>query len=270
VADPTVLESLAMLIARSHHVVVLTGLQIGGPPDQEATSGRGEWADRASLEALLTNPSDFWDYYYPQALRIAGRVPGEAHDALARLQAAGLITAIITQAVDRLHRRAAPGATGEIVEVHGTVTVIRCGRCGERYGLPEAAALIAADADGVPRCTAPGCGFPLRPAGTLWGEPLIADAVTRAWDLAARADCFIVVDSELRTVPMSLLPSVPLTRGMPLAMIGEIQTQYDRYAEITARGPSTATLTALADLLAPRQIDPPEALGRENDGAQPG
>jgi NAD-dependent deacetylase len=247
VSETTALESLAMLISRSRHVVVLTGLQIGGLAGQEETSGRGEWADRASLEALLTNPTDFWAYYYPQALKIAARAPGPAHDALARLHAAGLVTTIVTQAVDRLHRRAATHADAEIVEVHGTVTIMRCGRCGERYGLPEGEAMIAADADGVPRCTAPGCGFPLRPAGTLWGEPLIADAV-----------CFLVVDSELRTVPMSLLPSVPLTRGMPLAMVGDIHTQYDRYAEIIARGSSATTLTALADLLAPRQIHPPE------------
>lgn len=261
-SETTDLESLAMLIARSDHVVMLTGLQIGAPAGNEEQSGRGEWADRASLEALLTNPSDFWAYYYPQAIAVASRVPGPAHDAIARLQAAGLVTSIITQAVDRLHRRSALDPAREIVEVHGTITLIRCGRCGERYGLPEAEAMIASDIDGVPRCSAPGCGFPLRPAGTLWGEPLIADAVTRAWDLAARADCFVVVDSELRTVPMSLLPSVPLTRGKPLAIIGDIHTQYDRYAQIIARGPSTSTLTGLADLLAPRQIRPSDATGQ--------
>jgi NAD-dependent deacetylase len=245
-----------MLVARSSRVVVLTGLQIGGPVDQEDSS-RGEWADRASLEALLTNPSDFWTYYAPQAKRICAREPGPAHVALARLHAAGLVAAIVTQAVDRLHRRVAIDPRAEIVEVHGTVTLVRCGRCGERYGLPEAEVMISSDPEGVPRCTAPGCGFPLRPAGTLWGEPLIAEAVSRAWDLAAEADLFLIVDSELRTVPMSLLPSVPLTRKMPVAMIGDIPTQYDRYAELILRGSAAETLTGLAELLAPGEISPP-------------
>ena len=39
-----------------------------------------------------------------------------------------------------------------------------------------------------------------------------------------------MLDSDLRTAPISLLPSVPLTRGVPLVLVGETPTQYDRYA----------------------------------------
>ena len=67
----------------------------------------------------------------------------------------------------------------------------------------------------MPRCTTAGCAYPLRPEGTLWGEPLPRAAVERAWELAAEADAFVVLDSDLRTAPISLLPSVPLTRGAP-------------------------------------------------------
>jgi hypothetical protein len=34
-------------------------------------------------------------------------------------------------------------------------------------------------------------------------------------------------------------------------MVGEAPTQYDRYAALVLRGPSTPVLGALADLLAP-------------------
>ena len=50
---------------------------------------------------------------------------------------------------------------------------------------------------------------------------------------------------------MSLLPSVPLTRGVPLVMIGETPTQYDRYATVLIRDASEPVLVALADLIAP-------------------
>lgn len=255
---PKILEALATAFARSERTVVLTGLAIGGPLGQELENARGEWSERASLDALVTNPSDFWAFYHPHARHVAARTPGPGHHALARLQSAGLVHAIVTQAVDRLHRRASEhDPHAEIVEVHGTVTLVRCERCGERYGLGEVEPLIAAAADGVPRCSTPGCGFPLRPAGTLWGEPLVQEAVKRAWDLAGQADCFVVVDSELRTVPMSLLPSVPLTRGVPLAILTAGPTQYDRYAEVVTREPSVDVLVALADLLAPRHMSPP-------------
>ena len=103
----------------------------------------------------------------------------------------------------------------------------------------------------MPRCTTPGCGYPLRPEGTLWGESLPPQAIERAWEIAAEADAFFVLDSDLRTAPISLLPSVPLTRGAPLVLIGEEPTQYDRYAHTVIRAPSTDVIVAVADLLAP-------------------
>ena len=245
VSDP---EALAAVFLEAERTVVLTGLHLGGAESLDLTHAHGEWAQRASLEAFLTEPSRFWEYFYPTALTIAERRPGPAHDALARLERAGLVSALITQSVDRLHSRA---GSADPVEVYGTVLVMRCERCGERYGLPEVGALIDASDDGVPRCTTDGCGYPMRPEGTLWGEALPRRAVERAWEIAAEADAFVVLDSDLRTAPISLLPSVPLTRGAPLVLVGETPTQYDRYAHMVVRAPSTAIVTAVADLIAP-------------------
>jgi NAD-dependent deacetylase len=244
-SDP---HAVAAALLEADRAVVLTGLRLGGPEELDLTHGRGEWAVRASLEAFLTEPSRFWEYFYPTALAVAAREPTPAHRAIARLQRAGAVSALITQAVDRLHARA---GSPDVVEVHGTLLTERCERCGERYGLPEVGALIAAAPDGVPRCTTAGCAYPLRPEGTLWGEPLPRAAIERAWELAAGADAFVVLDSDLRTAPISLLPSVPLTRGVPLVVIGETPTQYDRYARILVRAPSSGLIGAVADLLAP-------------------
>ena len=162
-----------------------------------------------------------------------------------------MVSALITQAVDRLHARA-----GSTTRSRSTArcTVIRCERCGERYGLPEV---------GSPDRHRRGRGAalhhrraaatPLRPEGTLWGEPLPRAAVERAWELAAEADAFLVLDSDLRTAPISLLPSVPLTRGAPLLVVGETPTQYDRYAQTVVRSESASVITAVADLIAPRR-----------------
>ena len=241
-------EALAAAFLEADRAVVLTGLQLGGPESLDLTHAHGEWAQRASLEAFLTEPTRFWEYFYPTALTIAARHPGPAHDALARLERAGVVSALITQAVDRLHARA---GSRDPVEVHGTVLTLRCERCGERYGLPEVGSLIAVSPDGVPRCTTVECGYPLRPEGTLWGEALPRQAVERAWELAAEADAFFILDSDLRTAPISLLPSVPLTRGAPLILIGETPTQYDRYAQMVVRTPSAQIIAAVANLIAP-------------------
>jgi NAD-dependent protein deacetylase/lipoamidase len=247
--DPSVPDRLAALLLTARRAVILAGQRLGHPERVEA-SARGEWARRASLENLLTRPADFWDYYEPLAQDIARRQPEPVHTAIARLQQAGIVSALITQGVDRLHVRA---GSPDAVEVYGTALVARCERCGERYGLPEVSVLRRESADGVPRCSAEGCGYPLRPTGTLWNEPLPAAAVRRAWELAGETDCFVVLDSELRTAPLALLPSVPLRRGAPLVVIGEAPTRYDRYAALLARGPSPPAMIALADLLAPAQ-----------------
>lgn len=241
-------QRVATALLGAQHIVVLTGLHLGTPEEADLTHAQGDWAHHASLEILLTDPAAFWQFAHPAALEIARRVPEPGHAALARLQSAGFVSALITQAVDHLHTIA--GST-DVVEVHGNILTGRCGRCGERYGLGEIGVLIEAAGDGVPRCTTIDCAFPLRPAGTLWGEPLIEDAVRAAWEHATNADCFLVIDCDLRTVPMSLLPSVPLTRGVPLVMLGETATQYDRYASVLIRESSEPVLVALADLISP-------------------
>lgn len=242
---PSAGARLAEHLVGVEHTVLLTGQHMGRTERIESQA-RGEWARRANLEALLTHPADFWSFYLPLAQRVAARAPGAGHRALARLQAAGLVWAHITQSVDRLHQRSGGGGA---VEVYGNVLSARCERCAERYGLAEVADLVAGADDGVPRCTTPGCAFPLRPSGTLWNEPLPPDAVTRAWELGAQADLLVVLDSELRTAPMSLLPSVPLARGAPLIVVGDVATQYDRYAALVVRSPSPPVLGALLERL---------------------
>jgi NAD-dependent deacetylase len=247
-AAPADHEALAALLLDGGVTAVLTGLSPGRTEDPAISRDDGEWARHANLEAFLTEPAAFWRFYLPAAEAVAARAPGPAHEAVARLQAAGFVTHLITQSVDRLHNRA--GST-DVVEVYGNVVTCRCERCGDVYGLPEVRALAAPEPDGVPRCSAPGCRYPLRPAGTLWGEALPGPAVERAWEIAAAADVFVVLDSALRTIPISLLPSVPLTRGAVLVIVGETPTQYDRYARLVVRRPSAEVLPDLVPLLCP-------------------
>jgi NAD-dependent deacetylase len=237
------IERLQQLIADAERPLVLTGLGFGQDVDVELNAGQSDWADHASLETLLVEPARFWSYYYAAATEISTREPSAAHIALARLQAAGVISTIIAQSADHL---AAKAGASDVIEMHGNVLTATCERCNERYGLPEVGAFLEQADDGVPRCTNPGCGYPLRPSGTLWGEPLADDAVSRAWELAAKSDAFISIDSALRTIPVSLLPSVPLTRGVPLALIGRTPTQYDRYAQVVIRSAGAPIVEALA------------------------
>jgi NAD-dependent deacetylase len=243
------LDQLTAALLGADQTVVLAGQRLDPEGIAGAAKARDEWTRHADLDILTADPRRFWEHFLPAARSAAARAPSAAHLALVRLQAAGTIAAIVTQASDGLLERA---GAHNVVEIYGNVLSVRCERCGERYGLDEAAALVAGSADDIPRCTTTDCAFPLRPAGTLWNETLPRDAVEHAWDLAAECDLLVIIDSDLRTVPISLLPSVPLTRGAGVILIGATPTHYDRYARQVLRVPASAeTLTAVADRIAP-------------------
>lgn len=238
---------LADLMGSADRCVVMTGVRLGATADTEAEAAGTSWGEFSSLEVLLTDPTRFWENWFPRALEASGREPGPAHHALHRLEEAGVVKGIITQAVDHLHGKA--GST-DAIEVHANVLSCRCTRCQDVYALGEVQDLIDRSDDGVPRCTREGCGYPIRPTGTLWGEPLVEAAIIRAWDLAAWCDLFVILDTQLRTDPMAMLPSVPLRRGGKVAIVGTTPTRYDRYAKLVVRRPCPDVVVGVAELIA--------------------
>src|SRR4051794_20961702 len=98
-------QALAAALLEAERAVVPTGLRPGGPEERDGTPAGGGGAARAHLEASPPEPARFWQYSPPTALAIAAREPPPDHHALARLQRAGAVSALITQAVDRLHQR---------------------------------------------------------------------------------------------------------------------------------------------------------------------
>ncbi len=242
------IQRLAGMLAASERCVAMTGVRLGATEETEARAAGSAWGEAASLEVLLIEPGRFWANWLPRAVEASWRTVTPAHLALGRLHDAGIITAVITQAVDHLHAQA---SGGEVVEVHANVLSCRCERCDDVYALSEVQGLIEDSADGVPRCTREGCCYPLRPTGTLWGEPLIEAAIIRAWDLAATCDLFVIIDSQLRTDPMAMLPSVPLQAGIPVVIVGTTRTHYDRYATMVIPRPAPEVLPGVVDLLVP-------------------
>src|SRR3712207_5904525 len=120
------------------------------------------WRDWSS--DVCSSDLRFWHFYGDRFQTLEDKEPNGAHRALAELERRGMLDAVVTQNIDRLHRKA---GTRELVEVHGTIDHSSCLRCGAQFPLPEVRARLAADADGVPRCD---CGAPLKPDVVLFGE----------------------------------------------------------------------------------------------------
>jgi NAD-dependent deacetylase len=241
---------LAGLISQSEVVVALTGAGISVPsgiPDFR-TPGIGLWAnvdpmEVAHIDVFRRDPERFWHFYGDRFQRLESKRPNGAHEALARLEAAGKLTAVITQNIDRLHARA---GTRELVEVHGTIEHSSCLACLARYPIASVRSRLSADAAGVPRCD---CGRPLKPDVVLFGEYLPEDALRRAQALAASADLLLCVGSSLEVHPVGQLPALTLASGGQLAIVTQGRTPFDRDAAVKAGGDVVDELTAVVESL---------------------
>ena len=128
---------LAELIRTAGSVVALTGAGISVPsgiPDFRSPR-TGLWEnvdpmDVAHIDVFRRDPERFWRFYGERFQTLQHKRPNRAHEALARLEEAGLLTAVITQNIDRLHARA---GSRELIEVHGTIDHSSCLLCGCRY-----------------------------------------------------------------------------------------------------------------------------------------
>jgi NAD-dependent deacetylase len=249
-AIATETERLAAMIRESESVVALTGAGISVPsgiPDFR-TPRTGLWAkvdpmEVAHIDVFHRDPERFWHFYGERFQTLEHTQPNDAHRALARLERTGLLDAVITQNIDRLHDRA---GTRELVEVHGTIGHSSCLSCGSRYPLAEVRDRCGSDASGVPRCD---CGEPLKPDVVLFGELLPVAAITRAQELAAGADLLLCIGSSLEVYPVAQLPELTLAAGGRVAIVTLGTTPYDRRAAVRCGGDVVAELTAVTTLL---------------------
>src|SRR5207244_2881821 len=153
------------------------------------------------------------------------------------------LDAVVTQNIDMLHRKA---GTHALVEVHGTIEHSSCLSCGARYPLAEVRERLAHDAVSVPHCD---CGAPLKPDVVLFGEWLPADALDRAYALAAAADVLLCVGSSLEVHPIAQLPGVTLGAGGAVAIITQGPTPWDPHATVKLDGDVVDELEALVEPL---------------------
>jgi NAD-dependent deacetylase len=241
---------LAQLIGDAGSVVALTGAGISVPsgiPDFRSP-GTGLWAnvnpmEVAHIDVFRRDPARFWGFYGPRFQTLEENRPNRAHAALVELERVGLLEAVITQNIDRLHARA---GTERLVEVHGSIAQSSCLVCGLRYELGDVRARHEGAADGVPRCE---CGSALKPGVVLFGEFLPADAMARAEELAAGADLMLCIGSSLEVYPVAALPEMTLDAGGRIAILTQGPTPLDRRATVRMRGDVVEELEAVLGAL---------------------
>jgi NAD-dependent deacetylase len=241
---------VAELIREAGSVVALTGAGISVPsgiPDFRSP-GTGLWEnvdpmEVAHIEVFRRDPERFWHFYGDRFQSLGAKEPNAAHRALAQLERAGFVNAVITQNIDRLHAKA---GSRDLVEVHGSIEHSSCQRCRAEFPLAEVRSRQAADDAGIPRCD---CGSPLKPDVVLFGEYLPIAALTRAEQLAAGAGLMLCVGSSLEVYPVAQLPQTTLDAGGEIAIITQGATPYDGRAAARCDGDVEEEMTAITAAL---------------------
>ena len=237
---------LAGLVRGAGRVVALTGAGISVPsgiPDFRSP-GTGLWAnvdpmEVAHIDAWRADPERFWHFYGNRFQTLRDKQPNGAHRALVELERRGVLHGVVTQNIDRLHRRA---GTRELVEVHGTIATSSCLACRARFPLEEVQRRLEASPKSVPGCD---CGAPLKPDVVLFGEFLPDGALERAYALAAGADLLLCIGSSLEVHPIAQLPGVTRQAGGEVAIVTAGRTPWDARAAVKLEGDVVAELEAV-------------------------
>ena len=248
---PAGVAELATMLRESERAVALTGAGVSVPsgiPDFR-TPGTGLWEkvdpmEVAHVDAFRRDPDRFWSFYGDRFATLTEKRPNRAHEALAELERRGILRGVLTQNVDRLHRRA---GSVNVVELHGSIDWSVCMECGGKVSLERVLEALRR-APGAPECDA--CIAPLKPDVVLFGEMLPVEAMAEATALASEADVLLCVGSSLEVHPVASLPALTLERGGRVAIITQGPTSYDRDAAVKLEGDVVRELDALAAALA--------------------
>ena len=241
----TDLERLRLIILEANKVVFFGGAGVStdsGIPDFRGESGLYRVINQydAPPEEILSGrylnayPEKFYRYYKNEMI-YKNALPNAAHKSLARLEAEGKLTAVITQNIDGLHQAA---GSVNVIELHGSTLKNYCVRCGKRYPLA-----YVMDSEDVPYCGE--CGGIVRPNVILYGEGLESEPFYEAEMAIASADVMIVGGTSLTVYPAASL--VRKFHGKALVIINKTETPYDSYADLIIRTPISEALEFAID-----------------------
>jgi NAD-dependent deacetylase len=247
ISNSAAFSKAAELLCNARLAVALTGAGFSTPsgiPDFRS-KGTGLWEhddpmEVASLTTFENHPERFYGWIHSLSTSIWTAKPNPAHIALADLERAGVIKAVITQNIDGLHQLA---GSSNVFELHGTLRSMTCIRCHAKV---DSATVIPGfiSAGILPLC--PACQGLLKPDIVLFEEMLPEAAWGKAEQFCSSCDMILVVGSSLEVIPASRLPLLALEKGAHLVINNRTQTYLDPYADAILREDLAEIVPALA------------------------
>ncbi len=223
------IQMLQQMIDESSRIVFFGGAGVStesGIPDFRSVDGLYHQTYDYPPEVMLSHtfyekhPEEFFRFYRDKLLNLDAE-PNAAHLKLAELEAAGKLSAVVTQNIDGLHQKA---GSRRVYELHGSVLRNYCETCRKAYD-----AEFMLHSTGVPRCT---CGGRVKPDVVLYEEGLDNETVSGAIRAIAQADMLIVGGTSLVVYPAAGL--IQYYEGSRLVVINK--TEISAGADLTIYG----------------------------------
>ena len=260
-----------------NQVVVLTGAGVStasGIPDYRDESGA--WKHSRPMEYGDFIGSEFsrrryWARSAIGRIRFKAASPNQAHSALARLEALGKVSLLITQNVDQLHQRA---GSKRVVDLHGTLDQVVCLDCSARIMreavqhflmqhnplLENLASAPAPDGDSqleqidftkieIPYCH--DCGGILKPDVVFYGESVPPERVKTCFDAVGRADAMLIAGSSLMVYSGYRFTRRAHEIGLPIVAINRGVTRADDILTMKVEQDCGAVLEGLVEAIEP-------------------
>jgi NAD-dependent deacetylase len=221
------LEILKQWIAESKRIVFFGGAGVStesGIPDFRSVDGLYNQKFEYPPETIISHsffarkPEYFFRFYREKMLPL-GFEPNITHKTLARWEAEGKLSAVVTQNIDGLHQKA---GSKRVYELHGSVLRNYCMRCGKFYP-----AEFVKDCDGVPKCS---CGGTVKPDVVLYEESLNGRTLENSVAAIEDADLLIVAGTSLTVYPAAGL--INYYQGNRLVLINRDETPFDSEADL--------------------------------------
>jgi NAD-dependent deacetylase len=231
------MNALIEKLKKARRVAVFTGAGVStlcGIPDFRGPQGLYKQPDAErifDIEWFRRDPSIYYTGCAELVYGLRRYAPGPVHEAVVRLERAGLVKGVITQNIDMLHQKA---GSRTVHEIHGSPILHHCVGCGRERPFDEICDMLEKTV--VPRCER--CGEAYKPDITFFGELLPEQAFSDAVALAQEADLMLVLGSSLTVHPAASIPPMTVRCGGELVIVNAQPTPLDRLA--TARYPDLA------------------------------
>ena len=221
------MEILKQWVKDSNRIVFFGGAGVStesGIPDFRSVDGLYNQKFEYPPETIISHSfylrkMEYFFRFYREKMLPLGFEPNITHKVLARWEAEGKLSAVVTQNIDGLHQKA---GSKRVYELHGSVLRNYCTRCRKFYD-----AQFVKNSTGVPKCT---CGGTVKPDVVLYEEGLDQDIIENSVMAIANADLLIVGGTSLTVYPAAGL--IRYYRGKRLVLINRDETPYDSYADL--------------------------------------